>query len=295
VKILTVTNHFAGSVDRLFRKHGGITVLRDGYLEDSYDLVVFTGGEDVHPRYYDASWQEHYPEAGWYDPSRDALEMKVMKEILQGKLKTKKVLGICRGHQLINVALGGSLIYDIRTSYGVGHGGWHPLSWKTSNVFEGVFDEVNSMHHQGLASIGERISYTRIATEPKTEISEIVLWGDKFLGFQFHPEAMQATGERGADIIAQWITGEVSILKRVEGKAQEMTARKNLFSSPKKKSKLTVAEARELMELNNSLREAEPNPSIRFSTGVEGGTAIVGSSWQFTPSITRSDFDDENS
>jgi len=76
-------------------------------LKDCSGLLV-TGGEDVQPGYYGKADEKGL--CGNMDPKRDTLEIALIKKAIEIKMP---VLGICRGQQIINVALGGSLIVDI--------------------------------------------------------------------------------------------------------------------------------------------------------------------------------------
>lgn len=204
MKIYTVTNHFASSVRQMFQEFGDVELLPKDYGRLEADLIVFTGGEDINPKFYRSSSESQYD---WYDNPRDKWEIAVGKDILSGKILAKKVLGICRGHQLLNVLFGGTLVQDILTYYGKSHDSIHPLTWTAPNGFQGIFDEVNSLHHQGILEVGAKVEPKILAYEPRSQLYEIVLWGNKYLGVQFHPEFMGETGRRGARVIADWITG----------------------------------------------------------------------------------------
>src|SRR5690606_22538653 len=72
-----------------------------------FDAVVVTGGHDVQPVLYGAE-PEVKPK---YDPDRDELEKRVIHKALA---EGRPLLGICRGAQLLNVCLGGTLVQDLR-------------------------------------------------------------------------------------------------------------------------------------------------------------------------------------
>src|SRR4029078_10435759 len=71
--------------------------------------IVLTGGVDVHPKFYD-NFNLDFNNKYRFNEERDIFEMRVFETALSYNLP---VLGICRGHQLINVALGGNLIQDL--------------------------------------------------------------------------------------------------------------------------------------------------------------------------------------
>ena len=75
------------------------------------DGFIFTGGADIDPKHFG---EEIHPGCGKIYEHRDALELSIFPLILRSK---KPILGICRGIQLINVALGGTLYQDLPTEY----------------------------------------------------------------------------------------------------------------------------------------------------------------------------------
>src|SRR5690349_7174976 len=79
-----------------------------GGLLDSLDGILFTGGGDIDPRYYGEPMAGS--EAEYMDAARDVFELALAKEALQ---RDATVLGICRGFQLLNVALGGKLAQHV--------------------------------------------------------------------------------------------------------------------------------------------------------------------------------------
>jgi putative glutamine amidotransferase len=183
------------------------------------DGIVFIGGDDYRPEHYGGHPQ---PEDELMMERRDRFDMKLAKWVLE---KTGlPVLGICGGHQLLSVALGGSLIQDIRTEWNP-HGGDEllPHSSKERSEAQGVdyrhpvilardtlisrvlrtpHDEmlmVNSTHHQAVNP--ERLGrFLRAsAWSPDGVIEAIEPSGDSpwfrsgrfVLGIQWHPERMQ--------------------------------------------------------------------------------------------------------
>lgn len=109
--------HYLNSITRA----GGIPVLISPAapaqdlraLLDRLDGLLFTGGADVDPALYG---ELPAPELGALSPARDACEVLLARE---AAARDMPVLGICRGLQVINVALGGSLIQDIEKTLGV--------------------------------------------------------------------------------------------------------------------------------------------------------------------------------
>ena len=89
----------------------GFTLPRvNGYLDDALDAcdgILFGGGRDVDPRRYGQDPTEHL---GPTDPLRDEFELELVERALDRGLP---VLGMCRGIQILNVALGGTLVQDV--------------------------------------------------------------------------------------------------------------------------------------------------------------------------------------
>lgn len=210
MKIFTVSNEEHEQVAGMFAGHE-IKVLPKNHEGIEADLIIFTGGaSDIHPSFY----RRNAPKNGFYDPSRDEYELKVFREIRQGSLLTKKVMGICRGMQMLAVGFAGTLVYDIQKEYGMPHKNIHPITWMYPCKIERCFSQVNSLHHQGIASCNSNTGYKLLAYESKTGVPEVVVWGTKYLGVQFHPELM--LGQPGVDtfkeMLEDWVMRDVSLI-----------------------------------------------------------------------------------
>lgn len=193
MKVLVATRDYYGAVAQLFQGHT-VELLSKNWQKEktlSPDLMVFTGGEDVYPEYYG----QHAPKSGWFNRARDEWELTIVRAIRLRQINPRKILGICRGMQMLNVAFGGSLTYDIFSSFGKEHKHVHPLTWTANSPLAEIFPVVNSMHHQALHRLGDSVQYRMYAVEPVTGTPEVVCWEDKFLGVQFHPEFMSRRPE----------------------------------------------------------------------------------------------------
>ena len=80
-------------------------------LADLCDGFLFTGGQDVDPQLYGEAME---PFCGELCPARDALEQELLRQALE---RDKPILGICRGIQFLNAALGGTLYQDLPTEH----------------------------------------------------------------------------------------------------------------------------------------------------------------------------------
>lgn len=200
-KVYVATDRSMSYFKRMFKD---VSVLPDK-LPVECDLLIFPGGADVNPAKYGQPTFKFTS----VNQEQDDIEFNAFSMYRRGHIKAKKALGICRGMQLINVALGGDLIQDL-PSKNKEHKGIHKVEWKRSIIGPmNELDFVNSYHHQGINYMADSMRYKILAVEPETNILEAVLWGDSILGVQFHPEFMQEHFSRKFfDSIELWIKGE---------------------------------------------------------------------------------------
>ncbi|MFB7110765.1 gamma-glutamyl-gamma-aminobutyrate hydrolase family protein [Streptomyces sp. NPDC056190] len=149
------------------------------------DGLVVAGGPDVEPERYGA---EREPRTGPPSRERDAWELALIRAALDSGTP---LLGICRGMQLLNVALGGTLVQHIDGhTEDVGVFGSHPVTPVAGTRYAAVVPEetyVPTYHHQAVARLGERLRTSAHATDGTVEAVELP--GDRFvLGVQWHPE-----------------------------------------------------------------------------------------------------------
>ena len=167
------------------------------------DALILQGGADLDPRLYG---QEPEHVVGSTDPVRDRFEFDLINAFIAAG---KPVFGICRGMQLINVALGGTLYQDL-VAQGVTRFSHvdaaaydhhvHPLSIVPGSLlsqwYGGINEaQVNSIHHQGVARLGEGLQVMARAQDDVVE----AIWrgGEGFvLGVQWHPEFQDGTDPR---------------------------------------------------------------------------------------------------
>lgn len=178
--------------------------------------LVLCGGRDIHPRLWDAGESIH-PEAE-VDEARDAFEAPLVRQAWGLGLP---ILGICRGEQILNAALGGSLIQDIPSHFACEserhrHGSSEapdlhhavqldPLS-RLAELIGCPEVRVNSRHHQavqrlapGLKAVAWHLDTWHPATGPLIEGLEAEDTSRWVLGVQWHPENLvQVKDENGA-------------------------------------------------------------------------------------------------
>ncbi|SHI54115.1 gamma-glutamyl-gamma-aminobutyrate hydrolase family protein [Lutispora thermophila] len=161
------------------------------------DGILFTGGEDVLPLYYG---ENPIKDIGAIEQERDDYEIFLFKEAYDANLP---IMGICRGIQLINVALGGSLYQDINSQItgSLGHSPkGSPMNQvhhmirieknsKLYDIFENETIAVNSFHHQSIKDLGKDLKVTAYSYDGIIEAVESIE-KDFVLGVQWHPEAL---------------------------------------------------------------------------------------------------------
>ena len=165
----------------------------------SFDGLLLCGGGDIESTLFGQEDCGSDPP----DRDRDRAELSLVTAFLQAG---KPILGICRGMQVINVALGGSLIQDLPPESrafhtGVDHDLVHALRSQEGSLLHHLYGpvfSVNSFHHQAVDQLGRELQ--AIAWAESGFAEAIVLPGSPVLGVQFHPERM-AFGRRRLDTI----------------------------------------------------------------------------------------------
>jgi putative glutamine amidotransferase len=181
---------------------------------DRIDGLILAGGEDVHPRLYG---EEPVVEIDAVDERRDHFEIALVRAARERDLPT---FGVCRGIQVMNVALGGTLYQDIpsatgsRTSHtqkSVEDCLWHRIEVERGSLLSRLVGEgevsTNSFHHQALKSIGAGL---RVVAK---SLSDGLVEGVEdpsrrwFLGVQWHPEISFVQGDPPSRRLFEGIVG----------------------------------------------------------------------------------------
>lgn len=160
------------------------------------DGLLLPGGGDIDPsRYGQTPAGSEEP-----DPARDAAELELVREFVGWG---KPILGICRGIQMLNVALGGDLIQDIPTAPAHRHDPVigdqvHQVKAVPGSFLARLYGEtfaVNSAHHQALGKVAPGLRVAARSLED--EVVEAVEWPEKKIyGVQWHPERMSFAHRR---------------------------------------------------------------------------------------------------
>ncbi len=166
-------------------------------LYERCQAILLPGGEDVTPELYGAARSPHTQQG---DRSRDELETEVIRRAVA---EGKPLLGICRGSQMLNVALGGTLHQHLEDDIGrdICHvpppersrKHRHAISIDPASRLAALLDtdhaEVNSFHHQGIDRLGSGLR--AVAAAPDGAIEAIELTSHPFcLGVICHPELL---------------------------------------------------------------------------------------------------------
>jgi putative glutamine amidotransferase len=170
------------------------------------DGVVLTGGGDVDPALYGETPHATYDAA---EPGRDAFEIALVRAAYAADLP---MLAICRGMQVLNVALGGTLIQDVPTMvngalthqvpeprYAIAHEVWVTKTSRIGTLMRDLLEggdtcQVNSRHHQAVKTVAPGWEVTGTAPDGVIEAMEAA---DKrfCVAVQWHPENFWRTGE----------------------------------------------------------------------------------------------------
>lgn len=198
---------------------GGIPIMLP-LTEDNHTLsqivrycngFLFTGGQDVSPVLYG---EKEISRCGECSPERDSMEWSLLKQVLE---VDKPILGICRGIQFLNVALGGTLYQDIptqRPSVEEHHQKppYHIPSHEVMVSFESPLYEllhkdklsVNSYHHQGIKKLAKGLQVMACATDGLIE--GVYMPEKRFVwGLQWHPEFSYLSDEDSRKIFEAFV------------------------------------------------------------------------------------------
>jgi putative glutamine amidotransferase len=174
---------------------------------DGMDGLLLSGGEDMHPAWYG---QEPSPRLSPPSRERDLSELALFGVARQ---RGMPILGICRGIQLINVAMGGTLFQDLPSERpgSVGHDAGGARDARThvvhlapgsraAQVLGATELSVNSFHHQAVARLADGLIASGWTEDGVVEAVESPPDAPWLLAVQWHPEEMHADGaapERG--------------------------------------------------------------------------------------------------
>jgi putative glutamine amidotransferase len=190
----------AGALPVMIPSNVSDETLRSIY--DRLDGVMLPGGGDIDPEYYH---EERHPKTIVNDPLRDQTELKLVKWAVADDLP---LFGICRGHQVINVAMGGSLIQDIPSEVEAPELKAHDIpdglprstrmheiklekQSRLASIVGSTHVPVNSLHHQAVKDLAP--GFVATAVSPDGVIEAMEMPDKRFtLSVQWHPEDLAA-------------------------------------------------------------------------------------------------------
>jgi len=207
-----------GAYIRAVQAAGGIPVLLTPHftpevqaaLWQRLDGLVLTGGGDIEPERFG---EARHPSVDDVSPARDDLELGLTRRAVADDVP---LFAICRGIQVLNVALGGTLVQDIASEWpnALPHSQTAPRHEATHGVkvmgegthlgrVLGVLEvEANSLHHQAIKQLGEGLR--EVAWAPDGIVEGVEMPGDErfVLGVQWHPEELVGHDQAARNLFA---------------------------------------------------------------------------------------------
>lgn len=186
--LISCQTHDAGSYSKAIILAGAVPIVSEQIEDDNcYDGLVLPGGGDIAPIFY------HRKNRGSKNIciSEDIIQLLLFHRFLE---QEKPILGICKGMQLINIALGGSLIQELPTGkFHAYHNGdrYHTTKALSGSHLHSIYGNdciTNSAHHQAINKLGTGLRITQYAFDGVIEGIEHTSL--PIIGVQWHPERM---------------------------------------------------------------------------------------------------------
>ncbi len=211
-----VNKDYVGAIE----KSGGVPILlpysKNADIISSYvrlcDGFMFVGGVDINPSYYG---EKILNDTVSVCKERDEFDFAVIKEVFK---TSKPILAICRGIQLVNVAMGGTLIQDIpaQTNSQIAHkqseGRYEFSHYVVVAENSPLFDiaktnklRVNSFHHQAISQLAKGL-YVMATSEDGIIIEAVCGVGDRYIrAYQWHAELLFDVDESARQIFREFV------------------------------------------------------------------------------------------
>jgi putative glutamine amidotransferase len=183
------------------------------------DGIILSGGEDVDPQFYG---QDPHIHLGPTLPERDLVEIEIVKYAIRNNIP---ILAICRGVQILNVALGGTLIQDIPSQMKdiIQHSQTaerrRDTHWVTISTDSKLFQllgvdriRVNSLHHQALNKLSNDLRVVAMSSDGIVEAVEYIHSSRFTIGVQWHPESMASTNSSMNNLFKEFIKSSTGVL-----------------------------------------------------------------------------------
>ena len=177
--------------------------------------LLVTGGEDVFPGNYGKI--DDTSRCGTFDLYRDSLEFALIELAIENDIP---IFGVCRGEQILNISLGGTLYIDIPTDFDstVTHRqpnweiGYHPIRLVKNSALQKICRSTNhgdvvSSHHQGIEILGTGLQISAYSAD---NLPEAIEWSDTInhpylMAVQWHPEAMDTLHPLSAPLAKKFL------------------------------------------------------------------------------------------
>jgi putative glutamine amidotransferase len=183
------------------------------------DGIILSGGEDVDPQFYGKDPHIHL---GPTLPDRDLVEIEIVKYAIMHNIP---ILAICRGVQILNVALGGTLIQDIPSQMKepIQHSQTverrRDTHWVTISTDSKLFQmlgadriRVNSLHHQALDKVSNDLRVVAMSSDGIVEAVEYIHSSTFTVGVQWHPESMASSNSSMNNLFIEFIKSSSGVL-----------------------------------------------------------------------------------
>jgi putative glutamine amidotransferase len=185
---------FAGAIPFILTPSDDENIILE--IARSCSGLLLAGGGDVCPDIYGENVK---CENGSYCRERDEFELSLFRAF---HILKKPILGICRGHQIINVALGGTLFQDISGHTDISH--TVSLQGKMLSLAQKETVKVNSYHHQAIKDLGRGLVVSAFSEDGVIEGVDLI--EESFVrGVQFHPEKSFCYDEFSKKIISDFV------------------------------------------------------------------------------------------
>ncbi len=184
----TLNDHYT----KVIESAGGIPIISPFENPENIDRildmvggVLLSGGGDIHSKYYN---QELHEKASLINENRDRFELELCKKALERDIP---IFAICRGMQLLNVVLGGTLNQHIEGHVNDSEDLTHPINVVKGSYFDKIYEnktfEVTTLHHQSIKDVAEDIEV--IAYSEDNVVEAIKVKNKTYVvGVQYHPE-----------------------------------------------------------------------------------------------------------
>jgi putative glutamine amidotransferase len=207
-------------VEAVRRAGGSLLIIPPGDVDsrpylDLLDGFILPGGGDIDPKYFG---QEPPPELSEVDPERDATELELARAITQRRMP---LLAICRGMQVLNVALGGDIIQHltgdaVRHTKGTGEIVFHTVRVADGSRLAQICGtevwKVGSKHHQAVGRLAAGLEATAWSDDGIVEAVESDEYPDG-LAVQWHPEETAAEDPRQQSLF-DWLVSRAASKKK---------------------------------------------------------------------------------